>query len=328
LKNKWGVRLVKLTNNNFIEYLSPSILKIILDNTQDGICAVNREREIFFWNKGAERIAGHSPEEVIGKKCWDQVLVHVNAYGTKLCDDLCPAIKVMEDGQPRHLEVYIHHKEGYLLPVEIHLLPLSDEKGHIIGAAEIFSDMSPKVLMPQKTEELRRMALLDPLTEVGNQRYLEIQLLSRLEELRKFKLTSGILYLDIDKMVNINEAFGPEGGDKVLRSVGQTLQNNIRFFDIVGRWKEDEFIVVILNITEPKLDMIANKLRLLITQASIMIENEIVSTTVSIGATLAQKKDTVESLINRAQKLMNHAKWLGRNRVAFTLELPRKEEEK
>jgi len=59
-----------------------------------------------------------------------------------------------------------------------------------------------------------------------------------------------------------------------------------------------------------------------------MMDNEIVSTTVSIGATLAQKKDTVESLINRAQKLMNHAKWLGRNRVAFTLELPLKEEEK
>jgi diguanylate cyclase (GGDEF)-like protein/PAS domain S-box-containing protein len=316
--------LNKLTISDFFDYLSPSILKIILENTQDGICAVNREREIFFWNKGAEKISGYSQEEVLGRKCWDQVLVHVNAYGTKLCDELCPALKVMEDGQPRHLEVYIHHKEGYLLPVAIHMLPLTDEKGKIKGAAEIFADMSPKVLMPQKTEELRRMALLDPLTEVGNQRYLEIQLISRLEELRKFKLTSGVLYLDIDKMININEAFGASGGDKVLRTVGQTLQNNIRFFDIVGRWKEDEFIVVILNITEPKLDMIANKLRLLVAQASLLVENEVISTSVSVGATLAHKNDSVDSLINRAQKLMTHAKWLGRNRVAFTLELPRK----
>ena len=312
-----------LTIANIFEYLSPKIINIILDNTQEGICAVNPDREILFWNKGAEKISGYPWEEVRGKKCWDQVLVHVNSYGTKLCDDLCPALKVLEDGQPRYLEVYIHHKEGFLLPSGTHFFPLTEEKGKIIGAAEIFTDLSPKVLMPQKTAELRKMALLDPLTEVGNRRYLEIQLLSRLEELRKFKLSSGILYVDVDKLQNINEAFGIDNGDKVLRTIGQTLQNNVRFFDMVGRWKEDEFIVVILNITESKLDMIANKLRLLVGQATVPIEEDTINASISIGATLTRKNDTIDTLIERAQKLMKHAKWLGRNRVAFTLDLPR-----
>lgn len=315
-----------MTNNNLFQNMPPSIINIILDKIQDGICMVNLKQEITFWNKGAEKISGFLSEEVLGKKCWDQVLIHVNSYGTRLAGDLCSGIKVMEDGQPRYQEVYIYHNEGYLLPVGTCFFPLTNNQGKITGAAEIFMDLSPKILMPQKTEELRKMALLDPLTEVGNRLYLEIQLLSRLEELRKFKLPFGILYVDVDKLLNINEAFGIKNGDKVLRTIGQTIQNNIRFFDMVGRWEEDEFIVVILNVNEPKLDMIANKLRLLVGQASVLVEDETINTSVSIGVTLANKNDSVESLVGRAQKLMKHAKWLGRNRIALTIELPLKKE--
>ncbi len=310
----------------FFKQLNTDFYSALLNNIHDGIYFIDKNLVITFWNNGAERITGFKNKEVLGKQCSDNILSHVDSYGTELCNDLCPFKKALIDGQVHTCEAYLRHKEGFRLPVIFRVLPCLNKKNIPIGAVQTFSDVSPKVMMPQKTRELKHMSLLDPITEVGNRRYLEMHLLSRIEEMHNYHLPFGIMYIDIDHLNNINEAHGNKVGNQVLRTVAQTISNNIRFFDVVGRWGEDEFIVTILNISEPKLDMVANKLRLLILQSNIFTDPTSVKTstsisiTVSIGATIAKSTDTLDRLINRGEALMNHSRWRGRNRASLSFE--------
>lgn len=295
--------------------------EILLNKLNDGIYFLDQERKIFFWNQGAEQIAGFKASEVIGKRCSDNILIHVDERGISLCEENCPVKKTLSEGKIHSLEAYLHHKDGYRLPTSIHVIPIHNKELEVIGAVETFCDISPKLLMPQRTQELKRMNLFDSLTETGNKTFLEMHLNSRLDEMHRYRLPFGVLFVDIDHLSTVNETHGTDVGDRILRMVAQTLSNNIRFFDIIGRWGGEEFLVIVLNVDEPKLDFVANKLRLLVEQSNIMVEEtQLARVTVSIGVTIAQRIDTVKILMKRAESLMNHSKWLGRNRVSLNFE--------
>jgi PAS domain S-box-containing protein len=90
---------------------------VILGNIHEGVYFVDSERKITFWNKGAERITGYTEGEVVGHFCYDNILKHVNDEGLHLCLGGCPLHQTLSDGQGREALVYLHHKEGYRVPV-------------------------------------------------------------------------------------------------------------------------------------------------------------------------------------------------------------------
>ena len=98
---------------------------------------------------------------------------------------------------------------------------------------------------------------------------------------------------------------------------GFGLRSDVRASDIVGRWGGEEFLAIIPNITEEQLHFTANKLRVLVEQSGFSLNSGIVQVTVSIGATLALPKDTAETLLERADKLLYYSKANGRNRVSI-----------
>jgi len=299
--------------------LDDNSVRLLLDSLNDGVYLADREGKILFWNKQAESITGHPEHEVLGQTCSD-ILVHVDDSGKLLCRDDCPVRKTLKDGTSQNLNVYLLHRDGYRLPVAVRVIPLAGQDGAIIGAAQIFTDTSPKLAMPPGIEDLSRRELLDPLTETGNQQYLKIALASRIEEMRRFQLPFGLLYVDIDQFSNIPESYGREMGQKVIRMVAKTLQSNLRFTDIVGRWGMDKFLVILLNVDEAKLNVVGNKLRLLVQSSYLPLPNGSLSVTVSLGAVAAKKRESVSELLERAEKLALHSKWLGRNRVSSRFE--------
>lgn len=299
--------------------IEKGLFEKLIDNISDGIYFLDTQRQITLWNQGAENITGYKKEDVLGQCCKEDILNPVDEWGERLCDKRCPVLQTLKDGKIRDTKAYIQHKEGYRIPSLIRILPMKDSKMQVIGAAEIFTDDSPKLTMPQRILELERMALLDTLTKVGSRRYSEIHLEARLIEMFKYQLSFGVLYIDIDHLQNINQGFGSEIGDKVLKMVAQTVSNNIRFFDFVGRWDDDEFVVINANVNEAKLDFIANKLRLLVGSSSITVETKAINTTISVGASVARLSDSTESLIKRVHRLMIQSKKAGGNRVSLKL---------
>lgn len=288
----------------------------ILDILFDGVYFVDRDRKITYWSKGAERITGYRSTEVLGRRCRDGVVMHVDGHGTAACDGTCPVARTIRDGDEREADLYLLHKDGHRVPVSVRVAPIRSPEGDIIGAVEVFSDISGRGAV-RLIRELRAMALLDPLTELGNRRYLEVQLGARMKELDRYGWPFGLLFVDIDLFKNINDTYGHDVGDRVLRMVGGTLRNSIRTFDFVGRWGGEEFLAIIVNVDADRLYSIADKLRSLVERSLFLEGGDEIRVTVSVGATLARPDDTAETVVRRADHLMYRSKRAGRNRVTI-----------
>ncbi len=210
--------------------------KDIIDNLYDGVYFTDRERVIRYWNKGAERITGYTSQQVVGRACRDNLLNHVSANGVQLCQNLCPLVACMEAGEPQEAEVFLHHAEGYRVPVLVRVAPLRDAEGNVRGAVEIFSKDVGGMAVRRELHELRRTVKTDKLTGVSNRQYLEERLHGVIAELEHQNSTAGLLFIDIDHFKRLNDTYGHDVGDKALRMVAATLRHNLREVDTVGRW--------------------------------------------------------------------------------------------
>jgi len=297
---------------------SKSLCNSVLDQVHDAVVWLDKDRKVVYWNKAAELISGRESASVLGRACFEEPALFVDFGGVNVCHDKCPVAMTLKDGAPRSLEVYLQHKQGFRTPASLRIIPVLKEDGEIIGAVEAFSGTAPKITLPLGLPELEKMGLVEPETGVPSKQYLDMTLATRLEEFQKFGLSFGLIYADIDNYGKILEKHGRFNASKIVRTVARTLHKNIRFFDIVGRWSTEEFLIILLNIDEGRLDIVANKLRLLVAESYITTETGMLNATVSMGASLVLRYDTVESLVKRAEQLMMHSKWLGKNRVSMS----------
>ncbi len=291
-------------------------LQGLLEELFDAVYVVDRERKITLWNNAAEKLTGFSREEVIGTRCCDGVLVHVGKDIESLCENRCPLADSIRGGKTSENEVYLRHKDGHRVRVLVRSKPIRDTAGEIIGAVEIFRDMSYREIATRKIANLEQMALLDSLTKLPNRRHTEMTLKKRLKEMSRYGWRLGVLFIDVDVFKNINDTRGHQTGDNVLRLASKTMQASLRPFDFLGRWGGDEFIALVVNVSEKELFQIADRMRALVAQSRFDFEGDALEVTISIGATLAEKEETVEDLLARADRLLYQSKERGRNMVS------------
>jgi len=286
----------------------------ILESMEEGVYFTDRSRVITRWNKAAERITGYASEEVLGTSCKDNLLVHVDETGNSLCRGKCPLAYTMEDEHPREAKVYLHHKEGHRVPVMVRVLPRRNSRGDVVGGIELFTDLSARESLEFQVEQLRQLAMLDPLTGLPNRRYLE----SRMEGMHRESLASGIpwgvLFFDIDRFKRVNDTYGHDVGDKVLSMVGKTLSLSTGHFDTIARWGGEEFAGIFPNVTLESLRETAERFRLLVAHSWTDREAVHINVTISIGGTVATLEETPQETVRRADKLMYRSKEEGRNR--------------
>ncbi len=287
----------------------------IIENLHDGLYFVDKNRVITYWNKAAEKISGFSASEVVGKSCADNILTHVDSEGNSLCRGRCPLAQTIADGKAREIEVYMHHKDGHRIPVSVRVNTLTDETGDIIGGVELFTDISSHDASSLRIKELEKLALLDNLTQLANRNYIESELTKRFEEKKRFDIPFGVLFMDIDHFKRFNDTYGHDVGDEVLKFVAETFTVNARPFDLFGRWGGEEFIGIIRNVDRADLALIADRIRNLVASSYILHEDQQLKVTISIGATMVEADDTIDSIIKRADTCLYESKESGRNRV-------------
>jgi diguanylate cyclase (GGDEF)-like protein/PAS domain S-box-containing protein len=292
--------------------------KNIIDNLYDGVYFVDRDRRITYWNKGAERISGYTDEQVIGRRCRDNLLNHVTANGVQLCQEHCPLAAVMEDGKPREAEVYLHHADGYRVPVMVRATALRDEEGRIIGAVESFSNNETVINARRRLQDMHQIASTDALTRIGNRRHIERRIRAVIVEFEDSQSRAGLLFMDIDHFKKINDTHGHDAGDLALRMVANTFRLALRATDTIGRWGGEEFVAILHDISSADaLRAAAEKVRSLIETSRLDLNGNSLTVTASIGATLLNSNDTPEILVRRADGLMYRSKQAGGNRVTI-----------
>ncbi|WP_309084563.1 PleD family two-component system response regulator [Chelativorans sp.] len=163
------------------------------------------------------------------------------------------------------------------------------------------------------------MAVTDPLTGLHNRRYLDSHLQSLFDRAVARRRPLSVMIVDLDRFKSVNDTFGHDGGDAVLREVAVRLRRNLRGIDLVCRYGGEEFVVVMPE-TELKIaERVAERIRREIAESPFPIgaTGQSVAVTASIGvAGLQESHDAVEAMLKRADLALYEAKTAGRNRVA------------
>jgi diguanylate cyclase (GGDEF)-like protein/PAS domain S-box-containing protein len=292
-------------------------LQRFLNHLHDGLYCVNTKRVITYWNKAAEHISGFTADEVVGRSCSDNILTHVNEDGRSLCRSLCPLAATMRDDVPRESSVYLHHKDGHRVPVSVRVNTLKNNKGEIVGGVELFSDISNIEANSLRLKELEQLALVDNLTQLANRHYLNRELESRMQEFERYGVSFGVLLMDIDHFKGVNDTYGHDVGDEVLQCVANTLISVSRPFDLYGRWGGEEFLAIIRNVSNAELEIVANRVRVMVENSYVLNDNKRLSVTISIGATTVKESDSVKEIVKRADTLLYQSKENGRNQVTL-----------
>lgn len=299
---------------------SPAVLAAILEEINDGVYFVDLERRITYWNQAAERISGYTREQVLGHFCQSNILMHINDEGEQLCLGACPLAHTLRDGQHRETAVFLHHVDGHRVPVGVRVKPIF-ENGQIVGAIEIFTENISLASALSRIQELQKEALIDPLTEIGNRRMLELRLEMAMREWERSGVPFAVLMIDVDHFKRVNDTYGHETGDRVLKMVASSLSSGLRTHDFLGRYGGEEFVAVINEIDAGDLVPTAERLRILVERSVIFQNHEQrqeeagICVTVSLGGALIQPGESLNSLLARADAGLFRSKESGRNRL-------------
>jgi diguanylate cyclase (GGDEF)-like protein len=168
--------------------------------------------------------------------------------------------------------------------------------------------------LSQANEELQRLAVLDPLTGVGNRRRFDERLHEHFLLLRRSGRPYALLLVDADHFKRINDHYGHPTGDAVLRQLAQVLRQGVRATDSVARYGGEEFAVLLADIGQAEeAHVVAEKIRLAVAAT---VFPQVGHVTVSIGASCATPADHSETeIVKRADEALYRAKAQGRNQV-------------
>lgn len=164
------------------------------------------------------------------------------------------------------------------------------------------------------------MALTDSLTGLYNRRYLEVHLGKLLEKNVESKKSLAVLMIDIDHFKKVNDTYGHNVGDEILKIFGDRLKDSLRSFDLVARMGGEEFVVILPDVSEERAHMVAERLRRSISDVPFPCSapGGSLSVTTSIGGALINyEKHTPKEIMDRADKCLYEAKKGGRNCTVF-----------
>ena len=292
--------------------------RAVIDNLYDGVYYVDRGRRIRYWNHGAERLSGYAATDVVGHLCFDNILNHVDDSGTVLCRSLCPLAATMRDGEPREAEVFLRHREGHRVPVQVRTAPVRDREGRVIGGVEIFEDSTKLSAARREASELRDLAMHDALTGLPNRRHFEMSMSSRIAELAGYGRRFGFLIADIDKFKVVNDRYGHATGDLALKTVARTLLSSSRPGDDIARFGGEEFALTLTDVDAAGLRSIGERFRVMVERTRVRAVQRNLKVTISIGGTIGELGDTAEAIFERADAALYAAKNAGRNRVCLS----------
>lgn len=239
------------------------------------------------------------------------------AYATHpLRESLAALLQMCEDQRTR-LERLIRISDGYQSLARSQNLSLIERYDKQIQRLEKLSRISDRYQkhLRELNQELKEAVLRDPLTEIGNRRFLMENLRAESARVLRNGRRYALAILDIDHFKAVNDHLGHEAGDQVLREIARAIQHGLRQYDLCGRWGGEEFLILLPETSLDEALGIAERIRENIAGITLTTSNGAVKVTASLGLALYQPGEIYSETINRADQAMLGAKAAGRNRV-------------
>lgn len=264
----------------------------------------------------SENIFGLPPNLIIGKTIFDfpEYISHQQANFFKKKDDELVHL---------HKSTQIYQAD-ILCPNEVvkrfqfHRAVIHDSNNTPLGIVGTLRDITAlyqtEIELIKKTIQLENVASTDYLTNIYNRRKIDEILNIEIARSERYKKSLGICLLDIDNFKKVNDIYGHQEGDKILKSIALLLQQNIRKSDYIGRWGGEEFLIIFPEANDKSISCLSEKLRVKIMENNFDTVGQI---TASFGVSKLCIGDDIQSLVKKSDKALYQAKKEGKNRVVL-----------
>lgn len=166
-------------------------------------------------------------------------------------------------------------------------------------------------------ENLKQEASLDALTGISNRGDFERQLNQYASNAKRYGKNLSMFLFDIDNFKKINDTYGHQAGDEVLKSIAETVKRNIRSCDLIARYGGEEFVVVLPETSPEMAAELADRIRIRIAATGIKAGDLEINATASFGVAYLEPEMEVSDFISKADENMYKAKKNGKNQVSF-----------
>jgi diguanylate cyclase (GGDEF)-like protein/PAS domain S-box-containing protein len=292
----------------------------LIESMSDGVLVVDAKGRIVDINPAMKNFLDKEPATLIGRDISD--VLSLWSYN----------VDQLLDGSETRTEIRLPGRPSQYLDVRV--TQLYNDRQVLNGRLIVFRDVTDRKevekdlrramdrLQNQLIEigtlqsQLREQAIRDALTNVFNRRYLEETLERELARAEREVYSLCVIMMDLDYFKDVNDTYGHEAGDVVLKTLAETVKHQSRHGDFVCRYGGEEFVLVMPNIGVEKARQRAEELHQIINSLNIPYGVFNLTTTISMGvATYPEHGKTKEELLRAADRAMYIAKNTGRNRV-------------
>lgn len=271
-----------------------STCKALVENLPDGVCYVSMEGMVLYANRSFANLLGFASQQVLlGLSML--AFMHPD-YHVPMEDFLYRVLQ--KDHSLSAIQVQILGSEENQRWMEIRWIDIPVEEGAFLVVRDL---TSYKTLQ----EELLLQALTDELTGLYNRRGFKMMAEQELKHCHRLKNEVVLLSIDIDTFKQINDTYGHDEGDRVLKLVAKTLETSFRSSDIIGRWGGDEFLVLALDAPSGAVDLLTARFKQALFDIS-QRQGLPYMIAVTIGSAFSNVKtvSSLEQLIQQADKAM------------------------
>lgn len=280
----------------------------VLEAAAPGILITDSTGTIIWSNPAFTRLSGYSDREILGKT---PAIFKSDQQDQAFYDEMWQTIK---SGNSWRGRIVNRRKNGDLYTEEMVITPVRGENEKIVQYVAIKQDVSLQV---KAEEQLEHLALHDPLTDLPN-RILFYERFDQFSAIAyREKQKCAILFIDLDNFKQVNDQFGHENGDLLLRSIANRLSQLMRASDTVARIGGDEFGVSLVNINRQGVETVAEKI-LRSMKTDFNLNGEIVKVSASIGISIFPDHGVeLNHLLGLADRAMYFAKDKGKSTFCF-----------
>lgn len=276
-----------------------AVLHSVLEHVHEGVYCVDNDRRIFYWNEAATKITGYSAEEMLGKRCFETNLKHVDHSGRNLCAAMCPLVATMFDGRIRTEPVYAHCKDGRMVEVVVNSYPLQIDD-HTVGGIEIFTQKA--VVDAHKTFVRNDQAENSDASGLPNSDYVNYYIDLKIQEKRHFDHPFVVELIRLDNFDEIEKAPG-EDAEMTMRKLADCIRHEMRSSELLGRVKKNLLAGIYMSATEDDAPIIERHIRFAVQN----MEQE-KNLKLSIAGCAAVSDDSPSRLIQRVSEKLDRKK--------------------